>query len=268
MIDVGISHTCAVMDDGTLYCWGLNANYQLGDGTNTFRSTPIASNLPNGISASLVTTGEGHTCILTNASTIYCMGANSDGQLGDSTTVSRNSFTETHWNRNNSRILCITQMDSNRMPNFRYLVGEQYSMTSTQIPQGISLNQVTSSIDYDGNYPIDSNITVFANSTDNSFSLSISMKSFEHNKREGQINSFSFDSGFVTSSKTPISVRSGYHHGCLIDYDHKMKCWGINQFGNNGYGSTTTQNANPINVDHNYMTESKKMDVEFTRFVQ
>ena len=167
MIDVGISHTCAVMDDGTLYCWGLNANYQLGDGTNTFRSTPIASNLPNGISASLVTTGEGHTCILTNASTIYCMGANSDGQLGDSTTVSRNSFTETHWNRNNSRNTTVLhKWIPIGCQIFDIWLGEQYSMTSTQIPQGISLNQVTSSIDYDGNYPIDSNITVFANSTD------------------------------------------------------------------------------------------------------
>ena len=48
--------------------------------------------------ASLVTTGEGlHFLMLPQS-----MGANSDGQLGDSTTVSRNSF-ETHWNRNNSR---------------------------------------------------------------------------------------------------------------------------------------------------------------------
>ena len=64
MIDVGISHTCAVMNDGSLYCWGLNANYQLGDSTNIFRSIPVASNLPNGVTATLVATGEGHTVYL------------------------------------------------------------------------------------------------------------------------------------------------------------------------------------------------------------
>ena len=99
MIDVGISHTCAVMNDGSLYCWGLNANYQLGDSTNIFRSIPVASNLPNGVTATLVATGEGHTCILTNASTIYCLGANSRWPIRRFNYHIKDIVHRKHWNQ-------------------------------------------------------------------------------------------------------------------------------------------------------------------------
>jgi len=41
-ISAGYSHTCAILDDGFVSCWGYNGNGQLGDGTTTERNTPTA----------------------------------------------------------------------------------------------------------------------------------------------------------------------------------------------------------------------------------
>ena len=40
-IALGASHSCAVLADGTMKCWGNNGNGALGDGTTTWSATPV-----------------------------------------------------------------------------------------------------------------------------------------------------------------------------------------------------------------------------------
>jgi alpha-tubulin suppressor-like RCC1 family protein len=91
-IDAGVAHTCAVVTTSTLWgalrCWGANTDGQLGDGSTTQRTSPVAS---SGLDyADTVTSGFRHTCALISTNTApRCWGDNAGGQLGDGTTTDR-----------------------------------------------------------------------------------------------------------------------------------------------------------------------------------
>ena len=84
-LSAGGEHTCAVITDGAVRCWGWNIYGQLGDGTTTDRWTPTAvSDLGSGVEA--IAAGGYHTCALTAAGAVRCWGNNGGGRLGDGTT--------------------------------------------------------------------------------------------------------------------------------------------------------------------------------------
>jgi hypothetical protein len=87
-IAAGFAHTCAVLSDGTVWCWGQNQSGQLGNGTTTDAFAPVrVSGLAN---IQMVTAGYNHTCAgwTSGEGQVACWGDNSFGQLGDGTTVS------------------------------------------------------------------------------------------------------------------------------------------------------------------------------------
>ena len=73
-IATGAYHTCAVLGNGTLRCWGRNGQGQLGDGTFTNSSTPVPVSGITGVAA--VSGGGGHTCALLTDGTVRCWGDN------------------------------------------------------------------------------------------------------------------------------------------------------------------------------------------------
>jgi alpha-tubulin suppressor-like RCC1 family protein len=77
---VGGFHTCAVMADHTVQCWGRNDLGQLGDGTSTDAFSPVVVSGLSGVSA--VSGGGSHTCALVTGGSVYCWGDGYDGQLG------------------------------------------------------------------------------------------------------------------------------------------------------------------------------------------
>lgn len=82
----GASHACALLDDGTVMCWGSNDHGQLGDGTLTQRSSPAAvSNLSGVVS---IAAGLYHTCAILSSGGVRCWGNNFDGELGNGGTIS------------------------------------------------------------------------------------------------------------------------------------------------------------------------------------
>ena len=85
----GGSHTCALEYEGPFYCWGWNSKGQLGDDTNTNRNIPTHNLLSDESIVKQVAAGESHTCVINDGDALYCRGSNSQGQLGDGTTVDK-----------------------------------------------------------------------------------------------------------------------------------------------------------------------------------
>jgi alpha-tubulin suppressor-like RCC1 family protein len=84
----GGEHSCGLDAAGKAYCWGRNTDGQLGDGTNTNRTTPVAVSTAETFIS--IIAGGFYTVALTAGGQAFAWGANSDGQLGDGTTTSTN----------------------------------------------------------------------------------------------------------------------------------------------------------------------------------
>lgn len=78
-ISAGAQHTCALLTDGGVRCWGDNARGQLGDGTTLPSPTPVAVVASD--DATVVVAGYGNACDITSTGTARCWGANDQGQI-------------------------------------------------------------------------------------------------------------------------------------------------------------------------------------------
>ncbi len=95
MLSSAARHACGIATNGTAYCWGLNSNGQVGDGSTTQRTSPVSVANPN-LNFSAISAGgpnQPFTCGALTNGTLYCWGQNSVGQLGDGTTTQRTSPT-------------------------------------------------------------------------------------------------------------------------------------------------------------------------------
>ena len=87
-ISAGGSHSCAVATGGAASCWGANSRGQTGTGLpDSLVLVPTA--VVGGLSFHTISAGGQHACGLTADSLTYCWGANTSGQLGDSSQLDR-----------------------------------------------------------------------------------------------------------------------------------------------------------------------------------
>jgi alpha-tubulin suppressor-like RCC1 family protein len=90
-VAVGANHSCAIMYDQTVRCWGSNAYGQLGNavvgGTYFTPQVVRTANAPlTGVTS--LSAGAYHTCASRFDLTAFCWGDNSWGELGNSSTTS------------------------------------------------------------------------------------------------------------------------------------------------------------------------------------
>ena len=94
-IEAGTNHTCAVINTGTVSCWGDNSNGQLGGFWTLLATIPLSnrttSDTPISVSGISGATGAAagfvQSCATLSTGKVFCWGDNSNGQLGSASNV-------------------------------------------------------------------------------------------------------------------------------------------------------------------------------------
>ena len=95
-IACGGSHTCAILKDRQISCWGSGAYGQLGNGRTNNVGTYLATldslrqvPLGSGRNVTKISLGGRHTCVILDRGDLKCFGSNRYGQLGLEDTIDR-----------------------------------------------------------------------------------------------------------------------------------------------------------------------------------
>ena len=90
-VSTKVWYSLALASDGTVYAWGLNGSGQLGDGTITHSSTPVAVKTigtpMEGKTIVGIAAGASHSLALASDGKIYVWGGNAYGQFGNGVTT-------------------------------------------------------------------------------------------------------------------------------------------------------------------------------------
>lgn len=253
-LDAGDAHTCGLDGAGQAHCWGSNTYAQVGDSTQlNNRISPTAVRQPAGVTFAAVSAGWGHSCALTGAGQAYCWGYDGDGALGNGSTFG-------------GRIPQVVQQP----------VGVTFASVSSNYKHSCGLTsggqaycwgenaagQVGDSSVVDRNAPVAvmqlGGLTFASLSTGSDHTCALDAAGNAYcwgGDTYGQLGN-----GAGAASRIPVAVSMPtgvsftriFADGtktCALDSNSQTWCWGRNQFGQMGDG-TTTNRSDPVAVSH------------------
>ena len=205
-IAVGGAHSCALLADRTVRCWGANSNGQLGNGQSEsgLESLTPVTVLNSSGSAALsgvgsLFAGKNHTCAILENSKVRCWGEGTSGQLGNQQNSDKNLPVAVNAGPSGG---------SNLSGVLQLALGDAHTcarLTSQIICWGSGV------------------FGQLGNSQNNTFSHPI----------------LPFD----LLGQKPIQISAGANHTCAIDIDNKPFCWGNNGKGQLGVNDVTNRNS-------------------------
>jgi len=212
-IAAGSFHTCALLTTGKVRCWGYNADGQLGLGhTNHIGDTETvwtAGDVSLGALAKDIVAGGDHTCALLTTSNVRCWGRNGHGQLG---------------------LGNITQIGDNEVPSSvaEVNVGGLVKQLSAGSLHTCAVLETGNARCWGyngyGQLGYGNTLTIGDNETPAS---------------AGDINLGDTVLQIVAGQNN----ESGQNHTCALLSNGGVKCWGLNNYGQLGYGNTTNLHA-------------------------
>jgi alpha-tubulin suppressor-like RCC1 family protein len=213
----GETHSCALLDNGTLKCWGFNHIGQLGlgdtayrgDNTNEMGDSLPAVSLGTGRTAVVLSTGANHVCALLDNGSLKCWGFNSNGQLGLGDTSSRGD-------------------GANEMGDALPAVSLGTGRTVRAVSCGAS--HVCALLD---------NGSVKCWGSNQSGQLGLG----DGNARGDAANEMgdSLPAVSLGTGRTAVAVVAGWQHSCALLDNGALKCWGANQNGQLGLGDNAAR---------------------------
>lgn len=217
-ISAGAAHTCAILDNGAVRCWGFGGFGQLGYGSTANvgdKQTPGSVgpvNLGPGRTAVAISAGSQHTCVVLDNRSVRCWGYNGLGQLGYGNT---------------------TNVGNSQTPDTAGPVDLGPGRTAVAIAAG---QLHTCALLDDG---------------------TVRCWGFGNNGRLGYGNTNSVGDAQTPGSfgpvplgagRTAIALAAGQSHTCARLDDGSVRCWGAGAQGRLGYCSDSDVGDNPTNT--------------------
>ena len=222
-IAAGADHSLALDSDGALYAWGSNAYGQLGNGTTTNSSVPIAVKIAGtplaGKTIVQIAAGANHNMVLTSDGTVYAWGWNYHGQLGNNTKTNSNTIVAVQTIGTPLAGKTIVQIAA----------GQGHSLALTDDGRVYTWGRNNTG-------QLGNNAT-----TDAMLPVAVTV------------------TGTPMSNKTIIEIASGARHSLAIDSSGKVYAWGHNgsgQLGNNSTVNALTPVAVQAPADKNIIQVS------------
>ena len=240
-IVAGYNHTCAVTTTGGVKCWGANSQGQLGNNSTANSALPTdVFGLSSGVSD--VSAGYDFTCVLTTVGGVRCWGNNTYGTLGDGSTTQK-----------------LVPVAVSGLSGVASLSSRNHHSCVVTSTGGAKCWGYNGNGQLGANYPNNSSTPVEV--TGLASGVSTITVGFEHtcavtsaggakcwgSNSYGQLGK---DSTVTSRSPTPVdvynltsgaaSIAAGGYHTCAVTTAGGAKCWGLNNNGQLGIGSTTS----------------------------
>ena len=281
-VSLGLDHSCVIIDNGSVFCWGNNQNGKLGVGntTNTgdWRYSPHPVLMPTGTSAISITTGDRHSCMIIDNGNTFCWGRNYWGQLGDGTSTDRNiptqiSSTSTYISisagqyftcaiTSQKTLDCWGENSDGQLGLGAYTNSKFTTPQNTILP--VNLEVISISSGYDFACAILETMVVYCwgNDDDNKLNTAYNCEADE------QTNGC--NAGFrVTPAESElpvgrgaIGIATGKDHMCMILDNGGIYCTGNNDYGQLGNESTDGSGPNYVTLPFGISPASNDRDLD------
>ncbi len=246
------ANSFALTSASTVLAWGSNSSGELGDGTNTDSTTPVAVKLPPGTTVTAIAAGTFHTLALSSAGTVLAWGGNFSGELGDGTNTDRSEPVPVSLPPGTT----ITAIAGGR--------GHSLALTSagTVLAWGNnSSGQLGNGTNTDSSTPVNVNLPAGTTATaiTGGGRHSLALTSAGTVLAWGNNSSGQLGNGTNTDSSTPVNVNlpagttataitGGGRHSLALTSAGTVLAWGNNSSGQLGNG-TNTDSSIPVNVN-------------------
>lgn len=251
-VSAGETHACGITGAGTAYCWGANSRGQLGTGNTTPTDAPAA--VTGGLTFSMIAAGAEFTCGLTTDGAAYCWGLNLTGQLG----VSTNEGTS---NANSTPRAVSGGHTFVQLTAFRgFACGLESDGDVWCWGSNLSGQLGVSNVTTRSSTPLDASngrrYTRIAAGSDHACGIEQDTEAAYcwGNNEASQLGTSSDE---TNASFTPVAVSGGAEfssltgglgYTCGVRTDGTAVCWGNNDAGQLGDGTTGGESATPVTV--------------------
>lgn len=274
-ISAGATSTCGLTAAGAAYCWGDNAQSQIGDGTGTNRAVPTA--VTGGRTFQSIAVGSAHVCATTTTNT-YCWGSNGNGRLGDGTMTSRSTPTRVY----GPSFLSVSSAESSTMALAPYPQAVNWYPDANLLATESTFRPVlaTASDGASITYAVTSYTTTTCAVDSSTAALTITGmgmctvrataaatsrlgSAFVERTFGSSARSFGWGSapyreiGGATNQSTPVATSGGrnyidlslgYAHTCAVDTTGNAYCWGLHAGGQLGHSNPDIYNPQAVTM--------------------